>query len=64
MDEILSKQMPHSVEAEQSVIGSMLIDASCIPDVIGMLKSSDFYIKANQEIFETIYSQFSTSGAL
>lgn len=61
MDEILSKQMPHSVEAEQSVIGSMLIDASCIPDVIGMLKSSDFYIKANQEIFETIYSMFNFS---
>ena len=30
MDELLTRQMPHSLEAEQAVIGSMLIDPSCI----------------------------------
>jgi replicative DNA helicase len=53
--------MPHSTEAEQAVLGSMLIDARCVPDVIGVLKPDDFYIKANKEIYETIYSMFSFS---
>ena len=40
MDEtLLVRQMPHSVEAEQSVLGSMLIDARCVPEVIESLKS-------------------------
>lgn len=61
MDELLSRQMPHSVEAEQAVLGSMLIDSRCVPDVVGALSPSDFYIKVNQEIFETIYSMFNYS---
>ena len=62
--DILSRQMPHSTEAEQAVIGSMLIDSRCVAGVIGMLKPSDFYIKANQDIFETIYSMFSFSKTI
>ena len=31
MDELLLRQMPHSTEAEQAVLGSMLIDARCVP---------------------------------
>ena len=34
MEELLGRQVPHSATAEQAVIGSMLIDISCIPDVI------------------------------
>ena len=37
-EELLLRQMPHSVEAEQSVLGAMLIDARCVPDVIEELK--------------------------
>ena len=33
MDELLSRAMPHSPEAEQAVLGSMLIDADCVKDV-------------------------------
>ncbi len=58
MDEILSRQMPHSVEAEQAVLGSMLIDVRCIPTVVGMLSEDDFYIELNRDIFSTIYSMF------
>ena len=61
MDDILSRQMPHSVEAEQAVLGSMLIDPGCVPDVIGVVKASDFYIQANRDIFETIFSMFNYS---
>ena len=32
MDELLVRQMPHSPEAEQAVLGSMLIDAECVKE--------------------------------
>ena len=58
MDELLSRAMPHSPEAEQAVLGSMLIDADCIKDVMDRLQPQDFYLRQNREIFETIYSMF------
>ena len=60
-EELLLKQLPHSVEAEQAVLGSMLIDARCVPDVIEQLRPDDFYLKQNKEIYETIYSMFNFS---
>ncbi len=58
MDELLGRAMPHSPEAEQAVLGSMLIDADCVKDVMGKLQPQDFYLQQNREIFETIYSMF------
>lgn len=64
MDDMLSRQAPQSLEAEQSVLGAMLIDSRCVGDVIGILKPEDFYLRQNQEIFETIYSMFSFSKVI
>ncbi len=61
LDELLSRQMPHSLEAEQAVLGSMLIDADCVKDVMDKLQPADFYLRQNREIFETIYTMFSYS---
>ena len=58
-DDLLSRQMPHSLDAEQSVLGAMLIDADCIKDVMDKLAPEDFYIQQNRDIFETIYTMFS-----
>ena len=58
---LLLRQMPHSVEAEQAVLGSMLIDARCVPEVIDQLRSDDFYVRQNREIYDTIYSMFNYS---
>ena len=58
MDELLVRQMPHSPQAEQAVLGSMLIDADCVKDVMDQLQPEDFYLRPNREIFETIYSMF------
>ena len=60
-EELLTRQLPHSVEAEQAVLGAMLIDARCIPAVIEKLRSEDFYLKQNRDIYETIYAMFSLS---
>ena len=58
MDELLGRRAPHSPEAERAVIGSMLIDPRCIPEVIDKVKASEFYIESNKDIFETIFSMF------
>ena len=57
-EDLLLRQMPHSLEGEQAVLGSMLIDANCVKDVMDKLRPSDFYLRQNREIFETIYSMF------
>ena len=61
MDDLLGRQVPQSLEAEQSVLGSMLIDERCVPDVIGLLRPEDFYLRQNREIYETIYTMFNFS---
>ena len=60
-DELLLRQLPHSVEAEQAVLGSMLIDPRCVSEVIDKLRADDFYIRQNKEIYETIYAMFNYS---
>ena len=60
-EELLQRQAPQALEAEQSVLGSMLIDERCVPDVVGMLQPDDFYLRQNREIYETIYTMFNFS---
>ena len=57
-DELLLHAMPHSTEAEQAVLGAMLIDADCVKDVMEQLRPEDFYLRQNREIFETIHHMF------
>ena len=64
MDELLGKKTPHSAPAEQAVLGSMLIDSRCIPEVLERLKPDEFYIQLNRDIYETVYSMFSYSMAI
>ncbi len=63
-EELLSRQPPHSLEAEQSVLGSILIDSRCVADIIGILKPEDFYLQQNREIFEAVYSMFNFSQTI
>ncbi len=60
-EDLLLRQMPHSIEAEQSVIGAMLIDPRCIPTVIESLRGDDFYLDVNRNIYDTMYSMFNFS---
>lgn len=45
---------PHNMEAEQSVLGSLLIDRDAIIRVASYVKPEDFYIAANGKIFQAI----------
>ena len=64
MDELLSRQIPYSAEAEQAVLGSMLFNSRCVADVVGILKADDFYFSVNKDIYETIFSMFNYSIAI
>lgn len=55
MDEALLKRiMPHSTEAEQSVIGSMIMDPEAIVAVSEVIMAEDFYNKQYGVIYETM----------
>ena len=63
-EELLVRQVPQSLEAEQSVLGSILIDSRCLADIVGILQPEDFYLQQNREIFETIYAMFNFSETI
>ena len=63
-NELLNRQPPHSLEAEQSVLGSVLIDSRCVADIIGLLRPEDFYLQQNREIYESIYTMFNFSQTI
>ena len=63
-EELLGRQQPQSLEAEQSVLGAILIDSRCVADVVGILKPEDFYLSQNREIYETIYTMFNFSQTI
>ena len=58
-EDLLLRSLPHSLEGEQALLGSMLIDPECVKDVMDKLRPADFYLRQNREIFETIYTMFS-----
>ena len=63
-EELLSRQAPQSLEAEQAVLGSVLIDSRCVADIIGILKPEDFFLKQNREIYESVYTMFNFSQTI
>ena len=60
----MSRQAPQSLEAEQAVLGSILIDSKSLTDVIGIVRSEDFYLEQNRQIYETIYTMFNFSQSI
>ena len=59
MEEALLKRvLPHSIEAEQSVIGSMLMDKDAVPAVVDILDKEDFYSTQYGIMFESMVELF------
>lgn len=55
------KVPPHDIEAEQAIIGSMLMDKDAVISALEKLKDEDFYREDNREIFSAIFSLYSKS---
>ena len=52
--EVSQKLPPQNLEAEQSVLGSMLIDKDALLEVTEILSAEDFYREVHQDIFRAI----------
>ena len=52
------RSLPYNLEAEQSIIGSMLIDKTAISRVVEVLKSDDFYRDSHKVIFNAIFELY------
>ena len=58
MEGLIGRIPPHSIEAEQSVLGAMIVNKEAINTAIEIIKPDDFYKEANKEIFEAIIVLF------
>lgn len=54
MQTAVERLPPHNIEAEQSVLGSLLIDRDAIIKVASYVRADDFYISANGVIYQAI----------
>ena len=61
---VIKRIMPHSLEAEQSVIGSMIMDRDAILTASDMLVKDDFYHQQYGILFETITELFNGGDAV
>lgn len=52
--ETMSRMPPHNMEAEQSVLGCMLLDKESVATATDFLNSDDFYADAHKEIFDSM----------
>ncbi|MBQ2765741.1 MAG: replicative DNA helicase [Clostridia bacterium] len=50
-EKVFLRKLPFSLEAEQSVLGSILIDPECFNVIAGILKSEDFYVEEHTQIY-------------
>lgn len=46
--------MPHSVEVEESVLGTILVDANVLNDIRDLIIPDAFYITKNKDIYESV----------
>ncbi len=64
MDEIIARVPPNDVQAEQAVLGLMLVDKDAVLTVIEMLKPNDFYKPEHEEIYAAILDLYEASKAI
>ena len=65
MDEALIKRiMPHSLEAEQSVLGAAFMSKSALQKVCEDLSSESFYLDAHSKIYDVIKELYNTNVAV
>lgn len=52
------RSLPCALEAEQSVLGAILIDPNCFSDLTDIIRREDFYLAEHGEIFDAMYDLF------
>lgn len=58
----VNMSLPYNLEAEQSVLGSILINNNCMNDVLTYLIPESFYLPQHKAIFSAMYSMFTNNN--
>ena len=61
---MIERVPPQNIEAEQAVLGAMLIKKEAIAEVSQLLKPSDFYREAHRIVYETMLELFNRNEAV
>ena len=64
MESPMMRSLPQSIEAEQSVIGAMIIDKSAIAQVLEKLNEDDFYRDGHKAIYKAIKEMYAKDMAV
>lgn len=59
-----TQTLPYSLEAEQSVLGAILIDAGCLPPVMEVLRAEHFYREQHQNLFMLMTRMFTMGESI
>ncbi len=59
--DIFERKLPFSLEAEQSVIGSVLINPDCFDEIAQLISSEDFYLPEHEQIFYAMKGMYASS---
>ena len=58
------KQQPYNAEAEQSVLGAVMLDQSCLAKVAQNLKEEDFYLRQHRIIYRAMVDIWNRNGSI
>lgn len=59
-----SAVMPYNLEAEQSVLGCILIDPACMEEVVSEINADCFYLPQHKAIFSSMMVMYTQSKAI
>ena len=60
----LGKVPPHSLEAEEALLGSALLSRDAVTRLLEEVKPADFYSPSNQSVFEAMKGLFDTGNPI
>ncbi|MBQ7827365.1 MAG: replicative DNA helicase [Clostridia bacterium] len=64
MNEEIQRKLPFSLEAEQSVLGAVLIDPNVMDVVTGIITDADFFMEENRELFLAMQNMYRESRSI
>ncbi len=64
MNEEFVKKLPFSLIAEQSLLGSILIDPNSLNEIADLIRAEDFYISEHTQIYLAMHELFLTSSEI
>ena len=64
MSEELVRKLPFSLIAEQSLLGSILIDPKALDEIADLIKPDDFYLEEHQRIYMAFQDLFAQNNEI